>query len=247
MANIYLRTSKYVAAFLRGDGNGESIPPLTPITLSPYTQEYMVLTNGLRIIPSEHQHWGSCYSQIAWSNMLRGIPPQGGQKLLLRNPSEYLSYTEICTLESLNNRTKTEAYDFLCIALPREITIDGRVIRLNKAYTLTNPAANQLRRMFRVMFIRAFLDFETENIDFAKSHNIHRSNVEIMERFLMKYDIPVSHDKSERDTLRRLAQRWRNEAADFGNRPSIRRDDIITRIDEHELRGGLPRYIDYDD
>ncbi len=244
MANIFLRTSRYVAAFMRSDGDGNSLSPKTPIVLSPYTVESVVLANGLRVIPESQQHRASCYSQFAWNNMLRGRLPQGGKPIISRDANEYLTYAEICTLERLSNKTKTGAYEFLCISLPREICIDGRVERVSSSHTLETSAARELRRLLRNRFIRAFLDFETKNSIFAADKKIHRSNVEVLERFLMKYDIPVSHDKKEREGLRRLIHRWRKEAGLLVRDPVLIEDGEITRIDEHEIRGGLPKYSD---
>ncbi len=244
MANIYLRTSRYVAAFMRATGDGQSLPPTKPIELSPYTPEYVVLTNGLRIVPEQQQHRASCYSQSAWQNMLRGRLPQGGKPIINRNPNDYLTYAEVCTLEAHTNKTKTDAYEFLCISVPREVLIDGKVHRVYRSHTLDTRAAQQLRQMFRATFIRTFLDFSTRNQVFAQTNGIHRSATEILERFLMEYDIPVSHDQNERSTLRRLIQRWRKEAEYMAKSPVIVKDELITRIDEHEVRGGLPKYDD---
>lgn len=244
MANIYLRTSRYVAAFMRATGDGNSLPMTTPIEFSPYTPEYVVLTNGLRIIPEKQQHRASCYSQSAWQNMLRGRLPNGGKPIIVRDPSEYLTYSEVCTLEALTNKTKTDAYEFLCIATPREICIDGHVQRVYKSHTLDTRAAQQLRELLRNTFIRTFLDFSTRNKVFAQSNGIHRSNIEVLERFLMAYDIPVSHDKNERSTLRRLIQRWKKEAEYMAKSPAIINDELVTRIDKHEIYGGLPKYDD---
>ncbi len=227
---------------MRSLGDGMSLPPTTPIEFSPYTQEYVVLTNGLRTVPDAQQHRASCYSQSAWQKMSKGILPQGGSPIIKRDPSEYLTYAEVCTLERLPNKTKVDAYEFICIALPREVYVGNKVVRTNKSYTLDTRAANQLRKLLRNNFIRTFLEFETRNKIFAQTRNIERSGVEIIERFFMEYDMPVSHEQTERDTLRRLVQRWRKEAEYMASSPSIVSDDLITRIDEHEIRGGLPNY-----
>lgn len=237
MANIYLRTSRYVAAFMRALGDGMSMPDNQPVVFSPYTQEHVVLTGGLRIVPEAQQRRASCYSQSAWQNMLRGRLPQGGKTILVRNPEDYLSYAEICTLEQLTNRTKTDAYEFVCIQIPREIYTNGHVERTTKSYTLDSSAANALRKLLRESFIRTFLDFEKRNQIFAQTNNIHRSDVEIMERFFMEYDVPVSHNLNERETLRRLKQRWHKEATYLAKAPAIIKDGLVSRIDEHELTG----------
>lgn len=231
-----------MAAFIRATGDGQSLAPTTPIEFSPYTDEYVVLTHGLRIIPEQQQHRASCYSQSAWQNMLRGRMPQGGKPIISRDPQDYLTYAEVCTLEALTNKTKTDAYEFLCIAIPREVCIDGRVQRVYKSHTLDTRAAQQLRLLLRNAFIRTFLNFSTRNHIFAQTNGIDRSGIEILERFMMEYDIPVSHDQNERSTLRRLIQRWRKEAEYMAQSPSIVKDELISRIDEHELRGGLPKY-----
>lgn len=246
MANLYLRVSRYVAAFWRSTGDGQSLPYHVPVQFSPYTQEYVVLTSGLRIVPEHQQHRASCYSQTAWRNMSMGRKPNGGPAIIIRNQSDWLSYAEVCTLERLTNKTKTDAFEFLCIRLPNEIIAGDHVERVTKSYTLDSRAAQQLRRLLKEEFVRRFLDFETRNIDFAKSKGIDRSGIEIMERFFMEYDLPVSHDQSERETLRRLMQRWRKEARALATRPAVIGDELVTRIDPHEIVGGLPRYESYD-
>lgn len=246
MPKIYLRISRYVGAFLRACGDGQSLAMDEPVRFSPYTRAHVVLLNGLRIVPEEQQHRAQCYSQSAWQNMLRGRLPQGGKPIIVRNPDDYLTYAEVCTLEHLPNTTKTEAYEYLCISVPREAYIGGRVERVGKSHTLDTSAAKQLVKLLRQDFVRAFLEFMRNNEIFALSEGIERTNVEILERFMMRYDMPVSHDQKERETLRRLVVRWRKEAEQLAQAPAIIGDPLITRIDEHERRGGRPKY-DADD
>lgn len=237
MANIYLRISRYISAAVRATGDGGSRPLFEPVEFSPYTQEYVILTNGLRIISERQQHWAWCYSQQAWQNMLKGKPPHGGSQLLTRKADNYLSVSEVCALEAVRYTNKMGAFDFLCIAVPRTIISNGKMERVSKSHTLDATAAQQLRRLLYNQFVRLYLDFETRNRLFAESKGIQRSIVEIVERFLMEYDIPVSHDNKERDTLRRLAQRWRKDAQLLATSPVIVGDKNITRMDEYELRG----------
>ncbi len=235
MANIYLRISKYVAAFLRGDGQGNSIPFSQPIVFSPYTQEHAILFNSLRIIPAAQQHRASCYSQSAWNNMLAGRRPQGGSKLLVRAADTPLTYAELCALEGFKNKQKFSDSDFLCIAMPRETFYDGRVSRTNATMTLDSESARDLRRLLRRTFIHTFIDFKHRNVAFARRQGFTRSNIEIIERFLMMYDIPVGHDLKERESLRRLLIRWEKEAAYYADSPMVAGDDMVGSIYDGEI------------
>ncbi|MBO4719918.1 MAG: hypothetical protein J5658_08605 [Prevotella sp.] len=242
MPKIYLRVSKYVGSFMRADGNGNSISKQTPIQLSQCSDEYAVMVHSLRIVPETQQRRACCYSQSAWNNMLRGRLPEGGKPIIQRDPKDYLTYAEVCTLERLPNKTRREAYEFLCIALPREIYVDGRIELVSSSHTLDTSAANQLRRIFRHRFIREYLYFEERQRDWCREQRIDRTDVEILERFFMKWDIPVSHDNKEREHLRRQIFRWRKEGKRMANEADVIGDAEITRVDEYELRGGLPKY-----
>ena len=63
-----------------------------------------------------------------------------------------------------------------------------------------------------------------------------------MERFFAKYDIPVSHDQKERDSIRRQMHRWKKEGEKYIEDDVMVDDEDVRRIDEYELRGGLPDY-----
>lgn len=236
MANIYLRISKYIASFYRGDGQGNSISANTPLELSPYSKEYTILANCLRVIPAEQQHRAACYSQSAWDQMRLGRKPQGGSPLLIRKPSVPLSYAEYCVLEGVRNDKRLYDFDFLCIAMPKEIYNGTRFLRSNATMTLDGTAARSLRRLLRLSLVQSFLDFKEKNKAFARAQNISRSNIEIIERFMMMYDMPVSHDLKERETLRRLSARWEKDARNYAMSDEVANHEIIGRIDEHEKK-----------
>lgn len=242
MANIYLRVSRYIAAFYRSDGQGNSSSPSVPIKFSPYTQEYTILANCLRVIPANQQHRAACYSQSAWNSMLRGRKPQGGSPLLARDASEYLSYAEYCALEGVKNKCRFDDFDFLCIAMPLEIFNGTRLLRSNGMMTLDTAASRDLRRLLRRTLVHTYLDFKERNEAFARAQHITRTKIEILERFMMMYDMPVSHDLKERESLRRMAVRWENEARTYALSEDVAGDELISRIDRHEIHGGKPDY-----
>ena len=120
---------------------------------------------------------------------------------------------------------------------------DGEeVVRTSKSFTLDTKAANDLRRAMRQMFIRTLMEFDKKNKAFAKAKGFRRTDVEIMERFFAKYDIPVSHDQKERDSIRRQMHRWKKEGEKYIEDDVMVDDEDVRRIDEYELRGGLPDY-----
>lgn len=236
MSNIYIRLPRYVAAYFRSLGDGESLPHETPIHLSPLTDEYVLLTSGLLIVPPDQQRRSSCYSQTAWNNMLCGRKPDGGDPLLHRNRKQHLSYAEVCTLDGLRNFTKADAFDFLAIALPTSIVQNGRTVKVCGNHTLARDQAQQLRQLLRTRMMRAFLRWDNDNTLFAATQNITRTQVEVLERFLMEHNVPVSHDQVEMESLRRLAIRWREEAHRLTHSKRIRGNKTITRIGKEEIR-----------
>ena len=242
MPNIYLTITRPVAAFMRAQDVGETLKPTEPVVFSPYSEEYSILEAGLRIIPESQQGSARCYSQTAWQNMLCGRAPSGGKTIIKRSQDEWLTYSELCTLECVNNRYKRDSYDFLCIQIPREVFDGEEVVRTSKSFTLDTKAANDLRRAMRQMFIRTLMEFDKKNKAFAKAKGFRRTDVEIMERFFAKYDIPVSHDQKERDSIRRQMHRWKKEGEKYIEDDVLVDDEDVRRIDEYELRGGLPDY-----
>ena len=214
MANIYLKVSQYVAAYTRADGEGRSVPPSTPLTFPPFVREYALISNGLCIIPETQQHKNACYSDIAWNKMLRG-KDFSGIAILNRRPDEYLNHKEICTIANQANNCKAEAYDFLCIKIPDEVFNGRMIIRTNRSYSLSGNVAKALRRELRYKFIMEFQRFQEERKMYAKIHRITIPRIDIIEQFLMFYNMPVSHTWQEQKTLVRLADRWDAEAKHF--------------------------------
>ena len=242
MSNIYLCITRPVAAFMRSQDVGDTLKPDEPVVFSPYSEEYSILEAGLRVIPESEQGAARGYSQTAWQNMLCGRAPNGGKTIIKRSPDEWLTFSELCALECVNNRYKRDSYDFLCIQMPREIYDGEEVVRTGKTFTLDTKPANDLRKVLRKMFVRTLLEFDKKSQRFAQAKGFRRTDVEILERFFAKYDIPVSHDQKERDSIRRQLHRWRQEGEKYIEQDVLIGDEDITRIDDYELRGGIPDY-----
>ena len=207
MANIYLRLPYYVCAFYRGLDSEHPLTEWDPYEFKEYTHEGQVLQRNLRLIDEVNQT-ALCYSERAWNNMLHGKEPGGGKVILKRDPKEWLSSREICMLNGHDVTQKQESLDYLCIEMPKEVLINGEIRRSNPSYALDYQPAYRFTGMLRQEFYHVFLDWCEQDQRYCNRNNIHRTNIEVMERFLTQYNIPVSVDGKERETLRRMKNRW---------------------------------------
>ena len=64
---------------------------------------------------------------------------------------------------------------------------------------------------------------------------IKRDRGEMLERFMAQYDIPVSADEHEKDSLRRMANRWFERASILPNDRLVFNSDFLTHVSDDEL------------
>jgi len=168
--------------------------------------------------------------------MLAGKPPQGGQKILNREPSQWLTVQEICTLEGKKPPKCQESFEYLCIAMPREVLIGQRVFRTNASYALDGHFAQVLGKLLRTEFYHNILDWLVQERRYCNQMGVKRNRIETLERFFAQFNIPVSMDQRERESMRRMVNRWlakayllANDRIDFG-------DDWIRHISDKEMQ-----------
>lgn len=212
MPNIYLRLPSYVSAFYRNRDINNPLPYDKPVTFVEYSQEYVIMSIGLRILNDKAMARSHCYSQFAWKNMLQGRAPGGGLKIIRRDKTEWLSPTEVRTLADEKVPSVDENFDYLCIGTPREICVGGELHRITGSYSLDGRSAQALEALMRHEFQFCLLDWLQQDRKFCVNKGIERTRIESLERFLMVYDIPVSTDNKERESLRRMVNRWLNNA-----------------------------------
>ena len=211
MANIYVRLPYYVCAFYRGLDPKHQLDIWEPYEFKDYTHEGMMLQNNPRFIPEQNQS-GLCYSERAWQNMLHGKAPEGGKVLIKRDPKQWLEAQEICLLSGRDLTQKQESLDYLCIAMPKEVIFNSEVRRTNQSFALDYQPAYKFTGILRQEFYHVFLDWYEQDLRHCNRNNMHRSSLEVMERFLCQYNIPISVDGKERETLRRMKNRWLEKA-----------------------------------
>lgn len=220
MPNIYLRLPTAVACFHRNCDPDNPLSPFDPWIVPKYSDHIIPIKSGLQSEVISERKSPPSYSQKQWDNMLNGRRPNGGDIVLHRNSEQWLTYAEICKLEGRRLSKLSESYDFLCIKLPYTIAIsmpngDRKEIYTNSTFNLSPKPAETLQCLFMNDFQRAFIDWEigtfhhcTQNPDGL----ILRGRSDTLERFLMTYDIPVSKDLTEKQSLRRQLDRWLKKA-----------------------------------
>lgn len=212
MANIYLRLPTAIAYFHRNRVEDKHLSPFDPWKASEFSDHAIPLRGGLYLPASNKttRQSPASYSQAQWHNMLNGKAPEGGITLIRRNPSVWLSYKEICQLEGKKLSRLSESYDFLCIQMPYTVMIGDKEVRTNSSFNLSQQAAVLLQNLLVNDFQRALIDWEIGTYNHCTSGDkiIHRGHMDTLERFLMRYDIPVTADQTTKTSLRRQLDRW---------------------------------------
>lgn len=209
MANIYLRLPSWIAAYHRNYDTEHRLGPFDPVKFSSYTDHAVVMRGGLVLQTNNSRKIVNCYNQTQWKNMLAGKKPDGKQ-VMKRDADTWLTYDEICALMGVQISHRSDSYDFLCIQMPQTILVGDREVRTNSSFCLTNEAAEVLQLLLARDFKRAFVNWEIETQAHCIQSDriIQRGQMNTIERFLMHYEIPVSMDGREKESLRRQLLRW---------------------------------------
>lgn len=208
MPNIYLRLPTVHCAFIRNRDIEHPLKPEEPLVISQFTDQAVVIRAGLfNGHELQYGKFPNSYSQTEWNNMMQGCPPKGGEKILQRDPQQFLSFREVLQLEGLKNTRLVNSYDFLCIKIPSEVRVGDRVLRTSSSWNLHRSASVRLLELYSVEFRRALCEWRLKTHEYCLQNNITKySNVEILERFLLYYNITLN--EIDRDTLRRQLDRW---------------------------------------
>lgn len=208
MPKIYVRVPGYVAGFWRGRNDDRQLTEFDPYEFNDYDDLYLFLEHHLRFIPEQNQNI-FCLSERAWNHILHGKAPGGGRTILNRNPSEWPKMSEICALTGKFVTDKQESADYLCIAIPQEVLDGGRLHRTNGSFALPKKEADKFIGYLKQEFKREFETFFEIDQQVCAVNGINRSDVDRMERFLANYNMPISVESKDRESLRKLMFRMR--------------------------------------
>ena len=176
----------------------------------------------------EHTH---CFSERMWKNILQGKMPQGGKAVLNRNPQEWPTMDEIATLTGTKRNRKTDGFDYLCIAAPKIVDIGGHFRNVTGSFTLGFNAANALVKQLRCEFLRIFLNWICQELFVCDRRGIRRDVVTCIDHFFYHYNMCLGTNATDRDSMRRMAKRWLEDAKKL---PDAMDDEDVLFIYEKE-------------
>lgn len=211
MANIYLRVPWYVAAYYRGREEKNQLTEWDPVEFADYTHEYAVMENNLRYLPEQVQS-RNCYSQRAWNNILHGRNPDGSKMILQRNPKEWPSIQEVCTLIGAACHGKQSGSEYLCIRMPREVYYNKHVYRTTAGYCLSYDVGVYLSAMLTRKFCYEYLEWTDYRKEFCRRQGVKAKSIDTVEMFFTQFNFPTAILPTERESLRRYHSRWLSNA-----------------------------------
>lgn len=231
MANIYLKVPTAVAQWYRGRYRTPALGEMEAVELSAYQEEMAIIAADIMLVPERQMDHTLCFSERMWRNILNGRPPQGGKALLKRDVQDWPTMEEVNFLTDSAKNKKNDGYDYLCIAAPKQIVLDGRYRSVTTSYTLTQPGASQLARCMRTEFIRVMLHEILAEIALNDKRGIKRDMMSCIDRFFYRNNMCLGTNTRDRDSMRRMATRWMEEAKLLGKDV---KDEYVLHVYEKE-------------
>ena len=207
MANIYIKVPWYVAWHFRGRDERRQLTEWDAVKFTEFDHEYRTLVNNLRFIP-EAQQTRMCFSQQAWKNILHGRKPEGGQIILQRDPKTWPTVNETAALTGIQMSSKHISSDYLCVEIPKESIIAGKMHRTNSCYSLSYDAAFYFSAMLTDRFSYEYTQWMDQDQRNGIAQGFRRKISESQERYFVQYNFPVDIDPSLRESLRRSHTRF---------------------------------------
>lgn len=209
MPNVFLRLPVSRCQYFRHRDPKRTLSREEPLVFNQYTPEYFVLRNSISNAAARNMDVNTqCFSQQQWCNMMCGRHPLGGDTIIRRDSSEYLTFAEVERLMGYQDYNKSANEDYLCIRLPYEVEVIDTVRVVTPTWNLTRDGMHQLIVMLNNDFKRSLVEWALSTFDFCTSNGrvVCRGRVAMLERYLMRYGIEPSWQ--EKDNLRRIIDRW---------------------------------------
>lgn len=215
MAYIYIKVLTAVAQWYRGRYK-EPLTEFQPVVFSPYQTETAIMEADLMLVPEQQMDHTTCFSERMWKNILQGKRPQGGKALLKREPTEWPTMEEVNFLTTLSKNKKTDVYDYLCVQAPKMVRVGSNYKHVTSSFTLTSAGASELARYMKREFVRVMLHEICEEIALNDKRGLRREVMSCIDRFFYRNNMCLGTNTKDRDTMRRMATRWMEEAKMLG-------------------------------
>lgn len=216
MANFYLRVPHYVAAYFRNKDQMKPIPVGGVIKIETTNPLWQILSCMAHSNNSETIVTSGCFCERQWRRMMRGMPiytPKCGAEapkpIAAKEKGETLSDSEVSRLSGIPQRKGEDSGEYLCIRLPEEVFISGRISKTNGQWQLMNAGAFRMIAMMTEEFWRTFFIYIDKEQEWCLANGYDRSVLDSIERFMTRYDIRNSSDNREKMTMKRNYYRKR--------------------------------------
>ena len=209
MPNIYLRLPTSRCQYFRHRDPNRPLAKNEPVVFNMYMPEHFVMRNSLSNADAVTQQVNAqCFSHQQWRNMMNGRHPLGGNVVVKRETSEYLTFAEVQKINGYNDYSRSDNEDFLCIKLPNEIEVVDTVRVVTPSWNLDRYGVFKLCELLNNDFKRSVVEWALATFDYCTANGkiIARSKAAMLERFLMRYGIDPT--KEEKDNMRRIVERW---------------------------------------
>ena len=236
MANIYLKVPTAVAQWYRGRYK-EPLTEFQPVMFSVYQYEMALMECDIMLVPEKQMDHTLCFSERMWKNILNGKKPQGGKMLLKRDPTEWPTMEEVNFLTDTTKNKKTDGYDYLCVQAPKAVRVGKDYKQVTTSFTMTSAGASELIRFMRKEFIRVLLHEVCEEIALNDKRGLRRDVMSCIDRFFYRNNMCLGTNTKDRDTMRRMATRWMEEARLLGK--DIKDDEVFFVYEREEANKNI--------
>lgn len=215
MANVYIRVPYYVASYFRTKTFGASLAPNEAIVIEETNTLWPYFIAGLGRVVSHQPSRHFSFCQKEWQRMLSGrsLAPGAGDKVLIPRREDELTLNdhEVEMLTGLKAPRNEDKGMYLCFALPREIFREGRYVKVDAWWHLTNAGVLAFRKQLINEFWRALFTYMDRRHDACAKDKRPFIVIDCLDSFMERHDIRCSSDYHERECLKRGMNRKRHE------------------------------------
>lgn len=210
MANFYLRVPHYVASYFRNKDQQKPISVGGVIRIEDTNPLWPILSATVHNNDAGIVVAVGCFCERQWRKMLHGNHLESnsskGKSANLNHTKtneRTLSDEEVSLLSGIPLRKGDDSGEYLCLKLPNETYRKNKVFQPTTVWQPSCAGAKKLIAQMTDEFWRVFFNYMDKERDWCIAHDLDRSVMESIERFISRYNIRNSMDNREKMTLKR--------------------------------------------